>query len=136
VFATMIEAALSGVRIVGMHGTSVYAKNGRKYPGVGAILAMLSYATSREATVVGKPSPAFYEAALACLKTQDKTLSWKNIRIVSDDAKGDLLGAKALGMHTTLVLSGKCQSSEEIAPIRGDIDAVHPTLLDVLEEIV
>lgn len=136
VFAAMIEAALSGVRIVGMHGTSVYAKNGRKYPGVGAILAMLSYATSREATVVGKPSPAFYEAALACLKTQDKTLSWKNIRIVSDDAKGDLLGAKALGMHTTLVLSGKCQSSEEIAPIRGDIDAVHPTLLDVLEEIV
>jgi len=134
-FAGMIEAALGGAAIIGMHGTSVYAKQGRKYPGVGAILAMLSYATSHETQVVGKPSPAFYATALAVLQAQDNTLSWENVRMISDDAKGDLLGAKALGMHTTLVLSGKCQDAQEVAPLRQSIDAVYSTLADVLKEM-
>ncbi|MBE0495106.1 MAG: HAD-IIA family hydrolase [Campylobacterales bacterium] len=133
-FASMIEAALTGARIVGMHGTSVYAKHGRKYPGVGAILAMLSYATSRETRVIGKPSPAFYETALAVLRTQKEALAWEDICMISDDAKGDLLGAKALGMETILVLSGKCQNEAEIAPIKESIDAVYATVAEVLKE--
>jgi NagD protein len=135
-FASMIEAALKGAAVVGMHGTSVYAKNGRKYPGVGAILAMLAYATSRETRVVGKPSPAFYESALAVLRAQEATLVWKDVCMISDDAKGDLLGAKALGMQTVLVLSGKCQNAAEITPIKESIDGVYATVAEVLKERV
>lgn len=127
-FAEMIELASSGVGIVGMHGTSIYAKNGRKFPGVGAILALLEYATSQSATVVGKPSPTFYNGALAVLQAQNPALAFQDVCMISDDAKGDLVGAKALGMETVLVLSGKVKSAREVAPLRAQLDQIHPSI--------
>jgi NagD protein len=127
-FAKMIELASNGVGIVGMHGTSIYAKNGRKFPGVGAILALLEYATSQSTTVIGKPSQAFYTSALSLLQTQNSALTFKDVCMISDDAKGDLVGAKALGMETTLVLSGKVKSAREVAPLRAQIDQTRPSI--------
>ena len=40
--------------------------------------------------------------------------------IISDDVKGDLVGAKALGMKTVFVLSGKYAKAEEIVPLLGE----------------
>ena len=53
-YAQMIEFLLDGASLVGMHETSIYAKNSKRYPGVGAILKMLEFATSTPYTVVGK----------------------------------------------------------------------------------
>ena len=115
-YAQMIDFLLSGAKLVGMHETSIYAKNNRRYPGVGAILKMLEFATSTSYEVVGKPSVAFYKEALDRLQQQDKSASFKKITIISDDVKGDLGGAKELGMKTVFVTSGKYRSAEEIVP--------------------
>jgi NagD protein len=115
-YAQMIDFLLSGAKLVGMHETSIYAKNSKRYPGVGAILKMLEFATSTSYEVVGKPSVAFYEEALARLQKQNSDASFEKITIVSDDVKGDLGGAKALGMRTVFVTSGKYRSAEEIVP--------------------
>lgn len=106
-FATINELALKGVQIIAMHETSIYKKNGRLYPGVGAIASMISYATGAKFSSIGKPSIGFYSAALELLKAQNPQAKFSDITIISDDATGDLYGAKELGMTTTLVLSGK-----------------------------
>jgi len=116
-YAQMIDFLLAGAKLVGMHETSIYAKNNKRYPGVGAILKMLSFATSASYDVVGKPSVSFYEEALKRLQQQNSSASFEEITIISDDVKGDLGGAKELGMKTLFVTSGKYRSADEIVPL-------------------
>jgi len=124
-YASMIELALGDIDIIGMHATSIYAKDGRRYPGVGAILEMISYATQKNYKIIGKPSDAFYSEALRLLNLQQNSnLTFDDITMISDDAIGDLYGIKKLGSKTILVLSGKCKSEKEIAPIKGKIDEI------------
>ena len=127
-YATMIELVLGGAKIVGMHATSIYAKDKRRYPGVGAVLEMLKYATGAKYGVVGKPSELFYAEALKLLQKQSFGGGFKDVAIISDDAIGDLLGAKALGMKTNLVLSGKCKDAQEVAHIKESLDEIVPSI--------
>ena len=69
-FALMIELVRKDVRLIAMHETSIYKKNGKSYPGVGAIMQMLKYATNADYEVFGKPSAAFYESALKMINLQ------------------------------------------------------------------
>jgi NagD protein len=115
-YAQMIEFLLAGSELIGMHETTLYAKNHKRYPGVGAILKMLEFATSASYTVVGKPSKAFFEEALSRLQRQKESAGFGEITIISDDVKGDLIGAQRLGMKGIFVLSGKYRSADEIIP--------------------
>ena len=133
-YAQMIDFLLSGARLVGMHETTIYAKHSKRYPGVGAILKMLEFATSQSYAVVGKPSKAFYAEALRRLRWQQHDAQYERITMVSDDVKGDLSGAAALGMKTVFVLSGKYKNQEEIIPYlheRERPDAVYGDVYDV-----
>ena len=107
--AEIIEKLLKGSELIGMHKTSLYHKNNKRYPGLGAILEMLKYATGREYVTVGKPSVSFFQKASEILG-----VNFDKITIISDDLKGDLLPAKNLNMRSVLVLSGKIKSPEEI----------------------
>ncbi len=137
-YAQMIDFLLAGARLVGMHETSIYAKNSKRYPGVGAILKLLEFATSVPYSVVGKPSEAFYKEGLARLQKQASNASFDAITVVSDDVKGDLGGAKALGMETVFVTSGKYKSAEEIVPsLQTDLkpDLVFSNMQAILESL-
>lgn len=116
-FADMIDFLLSGADLVGMHATTLYAKNGKRYPGVGALLQMLSSASCKPYQVVGKPSRYFYIQALDKLRKQDKSADFDKITMISDDLKGDLISASKLGMKTVFVLSGKYKAADEIIPL-------------------
>jgi len=137
-YAQMIEFLLSGASLMGMHETSIYAKNSKRYPGVGAILKMLEFATSTPYTVIGKPSKAFYDEALLRLKKQNLDAVYSDVVMISDDIKGDLCGAKEMGMKTIFVTSGKYKNADEIVPFLDDKlkpDAVHSDMQEILEAI-
>ena len=137
-YAQMIDFLLSGASLVGMHETSIYAKNNKRYPGVGAILKLLEFATSVSYDVVGKPSIAFYEEALTRLNMQGKKFAFSDIEIISDDVKGDLGGAKELGMKTLFVTSGKYRSAEEIIPFLDEKlkpDLIFADMQEILEKL-
>lgn len=137
-YAEMIEFILGGAKLVGMHETSIYAKNNKRYPGVGAILKMLSFATSCSYDVVGKPSTAFYNEALTRIQLQNKDANFKDITIISDDVKGDLCGAKEMNMACWFVTSGKYKSAEEILPfIEPNLrpNGVFKNMQDILEKL-
>jgi HAD superfamily hydrolase (TIGR01458 family) len=68
----------------------------------GAFVAGLEYAADIEATVLGKPSPAFFEAAIAALDAEAE-LTW----MVGDDLDLDIAGAQRYGLRTVLVRTGK-----------------------------
>ena len=107
--AEIIELLLKGCELIGMHKTSLYHKNNKRYPGLGAILEMLKYATGREYVTVGKPSVSFFQKASEILG-----INFDKITIISDDLKGDLLPAKDFNMKSILVLSGKIKDKKEI----------------------
>lgn len=132
IFADMIEKILNGAKLIGMHATSTYVKNSKRYPGVGAILAMLEYATGIKAEVVGKPSETFYKKAHEKILAQKSHVKLEEITMISDDAIGDLVGAKDIGIKTNLVLSGKCKSSHEIEHIKEKIDKTYKNVDEIL----
>jgi HAD superfamily hydrolase (TIGR01458 family) len=68
----------------------------------GAFVAGLEYAADTEATVLGKPSSAYFAAALEALDAEP-SLTW----MVGDDIEGDILGAHNHGLRTVLVRTGK-----------------------------
>ncbi|NWF66887.1 MAG: HAD-IIA family hydrolase [Campylobacterales bacterium] len=111
-YADMIEYILKGAKILGIHATSLYNKDNKRYPGVGAILNMLKSATGSDFEVVGKSSKLFYKTALEKLNCDD----FSKVTIISDDLIGDLIGAKELFMKTIFVLSGKHKTKDEIIP--------------------
>lgn len=68
----------------------------------GAFVAGLEYAADIEATVLGKPSNAYFAAALEALDAE-AGLTW----MVGDDLETDIVGAHKHGMKTLLVRTGK-----------------------------
>ena len=133
-YAKMIEYALRCDEIIGMHETSLYAKDGKRYPGVGAIMKMIQFATNKSYKVVGKPSRNFYEKAKELIAAQN----FSDITIISDDMLGDLVGAKRLGMRTVLVLSGKIKNANEVIPTLNESekpDMICEDMAEVLKRI-
>lgn len=132
-FALMMEYAKEGVQFIAMHESSIYKKDGRLYPGVGSIMAMLQNAIDFKYQVVGKPSTAFYKEALRLLRNYNKNADFEDIKIISDDLKGDLVQAKELGMKTLLVLSGKISDTKGFDT--GMVDKIYPSVLEILKDL-
>ena len=68
----------------------------------GGFVAGLEYATGVEATILGKPSPSYFAAALDALEAEPE-LTW----LVTDDVEADVRGARLFGMRTAVVRTGK-----------------------------
>ena len=83
----------------------------------GAFVAGLEYATGVEATVLGKPSPSYFAAALDALEAEPER-TW----LVTDDVEEDVPGARLFGMRTALVRTGKFRPEAlEVARVSPDI---------------
>jgi phospholysine phosphohistidine inorganic pyrophosphate phosphatase len=67
----------------------------------------LHHATGREIIVLGKPSQAFYQAAIDMLRAQPA-----DTIMIGDDIRSDIEGAAQAGLRTILVGSGKFQHSD------------------------
>jgi HAD superfamily hydrolase (TIGR01458 family) len=90
----------------------------------GAFVVGLEYAAGVSATVLGKPSGSYFEAALAAVDA-DAERTW----MVGDDIDADIRGAAALGLRTILVRTGKFRDGAgawSVAP-----DAVVDSIADV-----
>ena len=70
-------------------------------------MAGLEFAAQTDAVVLGKPSPAYFAAAVEALDA-DPTLTW----MVGDDCETDVAGAQRFGLRTILVRTGKFRPDE------------------------
>ncbi len=76
--------------------------SGRPSLDAGAFVAALEYASGKVATVVGKPEKPFFEAAL-----DDLGFSAGEVAVVGDDPEADVAGARAAGLRSFQVRTGK-----------------------------
>ena len=97
----------------------------------GAFVAGLEYAAQTNATVLGKPSSAYFAAALAALDAEPP-----GAVMVGDDIENDVGGAQAHGLRGVLVRTGKFRpGAVESSGIRPDANLSSIAALpDWLEE--
>jgi HAD superfamily hydrolase (TIGR01458 family) len=91
-----------GARLVCLHRNRWWQTSHGPLLDAGAFVAGLEYAAEAQAEVVGKPTPAYFEAALAELDAAPGEAV-----MVGDDVEADIGGAKRLGMRGVLVRTGK-----------------------------
>jgi len=91
-----------GARLVCLHKNRWWQTSRGPLLDSGAFVVGLEYAAGVQAEVVGKPTAAYFEAALAEV---DATPA--EAVMVGDDVEADIGGAKAIGMRAVLVRTGK-----------------------------
>ncbi|HYM63966.1 MAG TPA: TIGR01458 family HAD-type hydrolase [Gaiellaceae bacterium] len=107
-----------GARLVCLHRNRWWQTSRGPLLDAGAFVAGLEYVTGVEAEVVGKPSRAYFEAALGELGAEPE-----GAVMVGDDIEADIGGGKALGMRAVLVRTGKFRE-ETLAAAAQKPDAV------------
>ncbi|MEU1404090.1 HAD-IIA family hydrolase [Streptomyces sp. NPDC005728] len=114
-----------GARLIAVHRNLYWRTDAGLQLDSGAFLLGLERAARVEAEVTGKPSPAFFEAALARLgAAADRAL------MVGDDIESDVLAAQRIGITGVLVRTGKYQP-ETLASASGTPDHVVDSFADL-----
>jgi glycerol-1-phosphatase len=93
------QAVLAGAEMVAAGRDRTFPAEDGLWPGTGAIVAALEYATNRTAQLAGKPDPQMFFTAL-------DRLSPGEALVVGDRLDSDLAGAAAAGLDAAIVLTG------------------------------
>jgi phospholysine phosphohistidine inorganic pyrophosphate phosphatase len=105
-YALLQEAfdyVMSGASLIALSRDRYWFRGDRLALDVGPFVAGLEYATGKSAAVAGKPSPAFYAAALQSLGLDPRAPA----AMVGDDLWSDVQGAQQAGLQGWLVRTGK-----------------------------
>ncbi len=102
---TAVRAVTAGAEMLAAGRDRIFPTDGGIAPGTGAVVAALEYATERTASIVGKPDPRIFHAALDRLGA-GRTL------VIGDRLDSDLAGAAAAGLDGAIVLSGNTSAEE------------------------
>jgi HAD superfamily hydrolase (TIGR01458 family) len=116
---------MNGAALVGMHRNLYWRTSQGLELDAGAYLVGLEAAVDVRATVCGKPSAAFFEAALSLIG-----LPPQRVAMVGDDIENDVGGAQACGITGVLVRTGKFAESDLG---KGDPDHVLASIADLPE---
>ena len=114
-----------GARLVCLHKNRWWQTANGPLLDAGAFVAGLEYAAGIEAEIVGKPSSAYFEAALAELGARAG-----DAIMVGDDVEADVGAAKRLGMRGVLVRTGKFRR-DQLAAADPAPDAVIDSIADL-----
>ncbi len=93
------QAVLAGAEMLAAGRDRTFPSTGGMWPGTGAIVAALEYATDRVAHSIGKPDPQMFNTALDRLGPGPAL-------VVGDRIDSDLAGAAAAGLDGAIVLTG------------------------------
>jgi phospholysine phosphohistidine inorganic pyrophosphate phosphatase len=112
------EYLMGGAALVALSRDRYWLQGDRLALDAGPFVAALEFAAGVTASVAGKPSPAFYAAALESMGVSDPARA----AMVGDDLWSDVQGAQRAGLQGWLVRTGKFRAevlrSSTIAPDR------------------
>jgi HAD superfamily hydrolase (TIGR01450 family) len=130
-----------GAELIGMHRNPWWLTPEGPTLDSGAIVTGLEFATERRARILGKPPPDFFREAAAELVAEvrdagGRRLRRRDIAMVGDDLRSDILAAQRVGLRGVFVLSGKHALTDVETVARGRVgrvpDGIAPTLLAVV----
>ena len=128
---------LGGARLVGMHRNPWWLTPEGPTLDSGSFVVGLEFATERPATIIGKPSLAFFSQAVRDLRREAGAgLRRAEIAMVGDDVRTDVRAAQRAGLRGIFVRSGKhgLEDIEVAARERGGRrpDAIAASLAEVV----
>jgi phospholysine phosphohistidine inorganic pyrophosphate phosphatase len=97
------EYLMSGASLIALSKDRYWLRDRRLALDAGPFVAALEFATGKSAAVAGKPSPAFYGAALRSMGLEPTSPA----AMVGDDLWSDIEGAQRAGLQGWLVRTGK-----------------------------
>jgi HAD superfamily hydrolase (TIGR01458 family) len=93
----------NGADLIALHKNKYWYPDGKTLSlDAGAFINAIEYASSKEAVVIGKPSPVYFKTALKMLGHQDESFL-----MIGDDIETDILPVRNLGGTGILIYSGK-----------------------------
>jgi len=98
----LFRLVMSGAKLLALHKGRYWETQEGLALDIGAFIAGIEYATGIRAEVVGKPSSAYFEEAVAALG-----LPIADVIAIGDDVDSDIGGAQAVGLRGVLVRTGK-----------------------------
>jgi HAD superfamily hydrolase (TIGR01458 family) len=98
---------MGGAALIALSRDRYWLQGDRLALDAGPFVAALEFATGLKAVVAGKPSPAFYTAALSSLGLSSSITA----AMVGDDLWSDVEGAQRAGLEGWLVRTGKYRES-------------------------
>jgi NagD protein len=126
---TAIRLILDGARFVATNPDPTGPSPHGPLPATGAVAAMITRATEREAYYVGKPNPVMMRAGLNAIGAHSETSA-----MIGDRMDTDIVCGLEAGMHTILVLTGSTQRQDvERYPFRPS--RVVESVADLVDEI-
>lgn len=95
------EIAVNGANFIATNRDATYPMETGTIPGGGAIVAPIEYSTGVKGVTIGKPEPGTWLRILELAGTPPH-----GALMIGDRPETDIMGAKAVGLHTALVLTG------------------------------
>lgn len=99
---------LEGVPLLSMGNNRYFKERDGFSLDVGPFVTALEYAAGVRATILGKPAPDFFRAAIAGLGCKAD-----EVMMVGDDVAADVIGAVSAGLQGVLVKTGKYRPGDE-----------------------
>ncbi len=122
---TVFNLLLNGAQLIALHKNRYsMGKDGLQIE-FGSFVAALEYATGKESIVMGKPSSAFFESALASIG-----LAAEKVAMIGDDVESDVGGAQRMGINGILVQTGKYRE-ELVAQSGVQPDRIISSIVDL-----
>jgi HAD superfamily hydrolase (TIGR01458 family) len=117
----------AGARLVAIHRNRFWLPATGPTLDAGPFVAALEFATGVEATLVGKPSPAFFRTA-----AELAGVDLDGLAVVGDDVESDIRGARAAGLVAIQVRTGKFDADQNTElPVTQRPDQVIDSIRDL-----
>lgn len=98
----IFQKVKNGARLIALHKGKFWQTKEGLMLDIGAFVSGIEYATGVKAEIIGKPSEAFFNAALKMISAKaSQTI------MIGDDLDSDIGGAQACGIRGILVKTGK-----------------------------
>ncbi|QBD82675.1 TIGR01458 family HAD-type hydrolase [Ktedonosporobacter rubrisoli] len=116
---------MNGAELLAMHTNLFWRTSTGLQLDSGPFVRALEIASSKQATILGKPNRAFFAQALISIGVAAEAAI-----MVGDDIENDVTAAQRAGMHGILVCSGKYQKGMQL-PAHAHPDAILPSIAEL-----
>jgi len=98
----IFNAVIEGATILALHKNRFWQKPDGLHLDIGPFVAAIEYATDKDAVILGKPSPTFFQGVCSALNVLPK-----DTLMIGDDIESDIRGAQDAELKAALVQTGK-----------------------------
>jgi HAD superfamily hydrolase (TIGR01458 family) len=130
----IFKKVFKGAELIAMHKNKYWSPHGELLIDAGAFVKAIEYSSGKEAVLIGKPSPIYFQSALGRIRYPADS----KFLMIGDDIETDIGGAQACGGKGILIYTGKTKYllSEEIK-IKPDFEARNlAEVIEILKQIL